>query len=190
MHPAVVKAKKLARVAVENNWTGNIESEIVNDCRITTLTARRKDSDESVRVKWKNNSMTIAEHILMDGTVTFELPCAKAVATVMSGWPDVMQIIKAIPQEKKPEVVRRYRKLPFDWENDSDEFILTKLIGSQIFWYSHVSTKIYSDNVLVPKKGKKNHVEIKMVGHRKMLNYIGSHAGFSSVMLDSILKVG
>lgn len=189
MHPAVIKAKKLARVAVENSWTGNITSDVESDCRITVLNANRKDSDEAIRVEWRDNQMASATHILMDGTVSFQLPCAKSVSAVISGWPDVMQIIKMIPHEKRPEVVRRYRKLPFDWENDSDEFILSKLIGTQIFWYSHISTKIYSDNVLVPKKGKKNHVEIKPVGHRKMLNFIGSHAGFASVMLDSILKV-
>ena len=189
MHPAIVKAKKLASVAVENNWTGSINSEVENNCRTTVLTATRKGSDESIRVEWSNNSMSSATHSLMDGTVIFQLPCAKSVSNVLSGWPDVMQIIKVTPAEQKPEIVRRYRKLPFDWENDSDEEIIAKLVGTQIFWYSHISTKIYSDNVLVPKKGKKNHLEIKPIGHRKMFNFIGSHAGFASVMLDSILKV-
>lgn len=190
MHPAVVKAKKLARIAVENNWTGTINSEIENGSRKTILKATRKDSDESVQVEWINNQMNSATHSLMDGTVLFQLPCAKAVSKVFSGWPDVMQIIKSVPSEKRAEVVRRYRNLPFDWENDSDDEILSKLIGTQIFWYSHISTRIYSDNVLVPKKGKSNHVQIKPVGHRKALHFIGSHSGFASVMLDSILKVG
>jgi hypothetical protein len=190
MHPAVIKAKRLARVAVENGWTGSIDSDTENDCRITVLKANRKNSDESICVEWTNNSMSSAVHSLMDGTVSFQLPCAKSVSTVFAGWPDVMHLIKVAPVEERLEIVKRYRKLPFDWENDTDEYILSKLIGTQIFWYNHVSAKIYSDNVLVPKKGKKNHIEIKPIGHRKMLNFIGSHAGFASVMLDSILKVG
>jgi len=190
MHPAVVKAKKLARVAVENGWTGTINSEVENDCRITILRANRKDCDESVFVKWENNVMKEASHLLLDGSVSFQLPCAKAVSEVFSGWPDVMQVIKNTPVSKKPEVVRKYRKLPFDWENDPEDEIISKLIGTQIFWYSSVSAKIFSDHVLVPKKGKKSHVEIKPVGHRKMFNFIGSHSGFASVMLDTILKVG
>ena len=190
MHPAVIKAKRLARIAVENDWTGTINSEVENGCRITVLKAHRKDSDETVKVEWTNNQMSSATHLLMDGTVLFQLPCAKAVSNVFVGWPDVMQIIKSVPSEKRAEVVSRYRNLPFDWVNDTDEEILSKLIGNQIFWYSHISTKISSDTVLVPKKGKKNHVEIKPIGHRKALHFIGSRSGFASVMLDSILKVG
>lgn len=190
VHPAVVKAKKLARIAVENGWTGSINSDAENGSRITVLKARRKDSDEIVEVIWINNQMTSAMHSLMDGKINFPLPCAKAVSTVITGYPDLMQIIKNIPVEFRAEAVRKYRRLPFNWETDDNEEIITKLIGTQIFWYSHVSTKIYSDHVLTPKKGKKSHIEIKPIGHRKMFNFIGSQAGFASVMLDSLLKVG
>lgn len=180
-HPGVVKAKKLARVAFDNGWKGSIE----HDCGITILTAHR--DVEKVTVQWDANTMSESFYHFMSKTT--QLYCAKAVLKVFEGQPDIMTALKYAAEEDRQALVEKYRKVPFDWENEEDHEIISKLVGAQIFWYSRMSGKIYSDWVLVPK-GKKNHIEIKRIKDRKALHYIGSHAGFASVMLDTIVKVG
>lgn len=180
-HPAVIKAKKLARIAFENGWKGSIE----HNFGTTVLKANR--DIETVIVEWNANTLKESFHFLL-GKKT-QLYCAKAVLTVFEGQPDIMTLIKHAASEDRQALVEKYRKVPFDWKNDEDQEIISQLVGQQIFWYSRISGRINSDYVLIPK-GKKNHIEIKQVKDRKMLNYIGSNAGFASVMLDTIIKVG
>jgi len=180
-HPAVMKAKKLARIAFENGWKGSIE----HDSGTTTLNAHR--DSEKVTVVWNANTMSESFHHFLSKTT--QLYCAKAVLKVFEGQPDIMTVLKYAAEEDRQELVEKYQNVPFDWRNEEDDEIISKLIGAQIFWYSRISGKICSDYVL-PPKGKKNHIEIKRVKDRKMLNYIGSHSGFASVMLDTIVKVG
>ena len=42
-HPAVIKAQKIAAIAVENGWKGKIDTEVIESQRITTLDAWRND---------------------------------------------------------------------------------------------------------------------------------------------------
>ena len=178
-HPAVVKAKKIARVALENGWKGSIEHE----SGTTDLTAWR--DDERIHVKWIANTMESAEHTLFSHVS--QLSCAKAVLKVIEGTPDIMVVIKNAPLIDRPKLVEKYRVVPFDWEHDDDETIIANVLGRKLFWYSHQATKIQEDVVYIPK-GKKNHIEIKPVAHRKMLNFVGQ-GGFRSVLLDTIIKV-
>lgn len=182
MHPAVMKAKRIARIAVENGWQGNIQ----HDKGATLLTAER--NDESIIVGWQDNVMINAAHYIL-GKET-QLHCAKQVLEYVEGWPDVLKLFRWFPNMNRPTLVEKYRRLPFDWENDDDDTIISNLIGRQIFWYSHISMKMYCDVVLEPKGKKSNKFEIKHVGHRKMFNFIGAQAGFRSVLLDALVKVG
>jgi hypothetical protein len=183
MHPAVAKAKQIASLAVPNGWTGNLESEPENDYRRTVLSAERLD--EQLYVEWRNNALHRAEYYVLGHRV--QLSCAKDVMKIVKKYPDVVKMIEIAHKSgyNPVPIVERYRRLPFDWENDPDDEIIAAVKDHQIHWYSHLSGKVHSDVVLPKKK-----TEIKPVGHRKMLCFIGSQAGFRNVMLDTVLKVG
>lgn len=180
-HPAVMKAVRIGRIAKENDWHGSIEKDGVT----TVLVATR--NDERIECRWTDQQLTEATYSLFEKT--WVLPCSKAVLEHVTGWPDIIKLLKNFPDLSKVELVKKYRRLPFDWQTASDEEIIANLVGRQIIWYSHISQKMNHDLVIVPRT-KRNHPYIKQVGHRKMFNYIGSHSGFASVLLDTLIKVG
>jgi hypothetical protein len=183
MHPAVAKAKQIARIAVQYGWQGNIDSEVIGNERITSLSATR--NDEALTMSWINERLNRAGYSIFDQYTN--ISCAKHAIKKLIAWPDVIELIKMSRDKGANPVplVETYRRLPFDWENDPDDEIIAAVKDHQIHWYSHLSGKVHSDVVLPKKK-----TEIKPVGHRKMLCFIGSQAGFRNVMLDTVLKVG
>ena len=67
---------------------------------------------------------------------------------------------------------------------------MERLIGHQLFWYGHTESKLHCDVVLPPTKKNSLQYNIKDIGHRKLFNFIGAQAGFRSVLLDTLIKVG
>lgn len=197
MHPAIVKAKRIARVAKENDWHGSISSEvislkeIVDDgfsveklTRTTLLTMKR--NDEAIRMHWVDKHLDTASYTLC-GKLQ-RISCSKAAIEIIEDWPNIVDILKFSGAEDKTPLIEKYSRLPFDWRVDSDEKIISTLIDHRIYWYARVSDSIYSDVVLKPKN-KKLPIQIKPIKDRKSLHYIGSHSGFRCVMLDTILRV-
>jgi hypothetical protein len=93
------------------------------------------------------------------------------------------------PSMNRPKLVETYRKLPFE-HSEPNDVIMPKLLGQQLTWYSHEHNKITTDLVLYPKGAKSKQYRIADVGHRKIFHFIGSQAGFRSVLLDTVIKVG
>lgn len=185
MHPAVVKAQKIARISKENGWHGSIDSNIIeNGCRVTHLNGKRED--ERYTVVWQNNHMIRAEYSIFGKEI--ELPCAKHVLSHIKGWPDVVNLFKWFPDMSRIELAEKYRRLPFDWQTDSDQDILNCLAGKHIWWYSHMSNKISSEQVIIPRK-KTQVCNLKWVGHRRLFTFTATQFGIRSVLLDTILKV-
>lgn len=181
-HPAVVKAKRLGRIAFENGWKGSIESEN----GITRFKAFR--NDETIELQW--NSTALASGTYKIFNYTQNLSSTSLARKVIEGWPNILKIIKHVPEgEFKVDFVKRYSDVPFDWETASSEKIIAAMLGRQIRWYSHLSTKIQNDRVHIPKsKAQLARYEVKQVGHRKMFNFIGD-VGFRSVLLDTLIQV-
>lgn len=163
MHPAIVKAKRIARVAKENDWHGSISSEvislkeIVDDgfsveklTRTTLLTMKR--NDEAIRMHWVDKHLDTASYTLC-GKLQ-RISCSKAAIEIIEDWPNIVDILKFSGAEDKTPLIEKYSRLPFDWRVDSDEKIISTLIDHRIYWYARVSDSIYSDVVLKPKKQK------------------------------------
>ncbi len=185
MHPAVVKAKRIARISIDNDWKGHLSSGIAkNGVRTTELTAKR--NDEQILVFWVNEKFDHAIYSIM-GKVT-NLTCSKQVISKIEDWPDLIDLFNKFPNANRPNLVSVYRKLPFDINGDNAE-IIPKLIGTRMYWYGHESTKIHTDIVLPPTKAKSKQCRIVDVGHRKLFHFIGAQAGFRSIILDTLLKV-
>ena len=186
MHPAVAKANKIAKIAVENGWKGHLDSDVLeNGLRTTELTAHR--NDEQILVYWINEKLDHAVYSIFGKTTN--LTCSKQVIDKVKGWPALADLFNRFPKANRPNLVRTYRKLPFDLDGPDDE-IITKLLGAKLFWYGHETAKIHADVVLPPTKAKSKHYRIVNVGHRKLFHFIGAQAGFRSVILDTLLKVG
>lgn len=185
-HPAIEKAKQIGKVAHEHGWKGSFNSEVLLGQRITTLHARR--NGEAVMMAWTEKALDSASYSIM-GRET-KLTCARQVLGHIRGWPDLIKLVKRFPDNDfRVKLVEDYRRVPFDWREAKPSEILENLIGHEIHWYSTLSDKIYSDFVHVPKGRKKNKLEVKTIGNRRMLNFIGNQ-GFRSVMLDQIIQVG
>lgn len=185
MKQAVVKVMKMAGVAKRNGWHGNIDSEVVGTDRITVLTAER--NGEELSVHYRNDTMYKAEYTILGATVG--LHCPSLAIEKLEGWPDVLKLFKQFPTLSRPTIVEQYRRLPFSFE-DSNDVIIDRLLGKQLFWYSHTNSKINVDVVRHPKKNGDPNFRIVDVGHRKMFHFIGVSAGFRSVLLDTVIKVG
>jgi hypothetical protein len=185
MSPPVVKAMKLGRIAKENGWHGSIESEVVGTERITLLEATR--NDELMRVNYVDNTMVGADYSIFDYQLKLHTACL--VEDKLRDWPDLLKLFKLFPHMNRPTLVERYRRLPFSPEDSNDE-IMSKLVGHKLFWYSHEHAALRCDVVLPPRGAKASSYRIQDVGHRKMFHFIGVQAGFRSVLLDTLIKVG
>ena len=190
MHQAIIKAKRIGRVAKEHNWRGSIESEVVHGKRITVLSATR--NDETILLRWDDNLLTKANYSISfseNEVHLVQLACAKEALDRIEGWPDLEDLFKWFPDQSRCALAEKYRRVPFNWREDSDEEILSKIVGRKIFWYSHISQRTVSDVVLELKGKKAKNIQIRHIEHRKMLNFIGKDAGFRSVLLDTVFKV-
>lgn len=185
MIPAVVKAMRLGKVAKENGWHGDLESEVVGGQRITELRATR--NDEVVYVHYTDNTMDGAVYQLF--SYELKMHTASLVVERLQDWPDLLRVFKLAPREARPTLVTRYRSLPFALD-EANEAIISKLIGQKLFWYSHEAAKLQCDVVLPPKGNQHKNYRIQDIGHRKMFHFIGLQAGFRSVLLDTLVKVG
>lgn len=181
----IIKATRLAAVAKRNGWHGTLESDVVAGKRVTVLSVYR--NDEKLVARYEDNVMVGAEYSLFDRV--WHLHTASLVIERLQDWPDLLKILKWWPSMNKPTLVNTYRQLPFGTE-DSNEDIMSSLIGRKLFWYSHVSQKLWCDVVLPPHGKKAEHYRIVDVGHRKLFHFIGAQAGFRSVLLDTLIKVG
>lgn len=189
MHPAVVKAQKLATIAKEHGWGGSLSSEIVPltnqriDTRITGLKGRREF--ERFRVEWRDTTVTSIEYSIYGEVEKIDGP---TLLRKIKGWPDVVEILERFPLLNRAGVVELYRRLPFDPENPNSLAILSALDGtSEIWWYSHDSG-IRHEKVAVPKR-KSLPFSIQNVGHRRLLVFKTPDTGLRHVMVDMILKV-
>ena len=187
MYPAVVKAQHIGRVAKEHNWKGSLSSNVVEGQRITVISAAR--NDEYFQMKWIGGKLSHASYFIRVDEDKHEITIthSKAMLEKIAGWPDIFDLFKWFPKANRPLLVEKYRRLPFNLEDDSNEEIISKLLGCKLFWYGHESTKYHTD-VVLPKKSNK--VRIQDVGHRKLFHFVGAQAGFRSILLDSLLKVG
>lgn len=183
---SVIKAMKIAVAAKKNDWHGNIDAPLINGVRHTTITATR--NDETIRILYVGKAYQSGEYQLFDRR--FNLHCASVALEKVQDWPDLIQLFKLFPCKNRPSLVATYRRLPFEHDEDA-ELIMKKLYGRQLFWYGHENNKIHCDVVISPRgKGKHPAYRIARVGHRRIFHFIGQQAGFRSVLLDTIIKVG
>ena len=185
MREPVYKVMKLAGVAKANGWHGTVESDVTDGVKYTVLQAAR--NDETMTICYRDGTMVDSEYTIF-GAVT-NIYCPSTALDKLAGWPDLLKLFKLFPNMNKPKLVETYRRLPFDFSEPNDE-IMQKMIGRQVTWYSHTSTRIDTDIVLVPRKNtKKENFRIVDIGHRKLFHFIGSSIGFRSILLDTLLKV-
>lgn len=184
VHPAVIKAKRLGRIAFENGWKGSLDHDPATST--TELSAER--NDEHIYVKWIDNTMDKAEYYILGKRV--QLSCAKDVVKILRGWPDIIVLMKLARalNISGPDIVETYRRLPFDWENDSNEDIMAAMVERTVYWYNRIDGRVESDFVTKPRR-KSQIFEVKPVGHRKIFNFIGTQCGMRTVILDMVLKV-
>ena len=181
----VIKASKLAKAAKANDWHGSFTSEEIDGHRITRLEVTR--NDEYVLVMYRDNAMVQAVYRILNEEQ--RLHCASVVLERLQGWPDLLKLFKTFPKANRPLLVEKYRQLPFSFDEPNDQ-IMAKLLGRKLFWYYHENSKMVCDVVLMPRKSDTKNFRIVDVGHRKMFHFIGAQAGFRSVLLDTLLKVG
>lgn len=184
-HPAVVKAQAIAAIAVENGWKGSINKDFFEEdgkrVRITILRAKR--NDEVIKIAWHGTRFKGGHYGFFE-KVTFIQSSGIAIKKI-EGWPDIIALLKVVPIESRPQVTSVYVKLPFDWQNDDDDFIMSTMVERKLFWYNRIDGKIETDVVMNSKKNR-----IAPVGHRKLFHFISPVVGFRSVLLDQVLRVG
>lgn len=182
----IIKAGKLAKAAKANDWHGNFTSEKVESGeRITTLDVTR--NDEHVLVIYRDNTMIKGEYSILG--MNQRLHCASVALEKLRGWPDLMKLFKYCPKNIRPQLVEKYRRLPFSFDEPNEE-IIQKLLGQKLFWYQHEGSKLVCDVVTMPRRNDTKNFRIVDVGHRKLFHFIGAQAGFRSVLLDTVVKVG
>lgn len=185
MTEGIVRAAQLAKAAKLNDWHGSFDSKVVDGVRDTVLDVTR--NGESLRVAYSDNTFRSGEYVLH--TRRWNVHCASTALERLEGWPDLIKMFKWFPNLNRPTLTETYRKLPFTFE-DSNQSIIESLIGCKLFWYYHTDGKIHTDVVLPPTRKNSPSYNIKDIGHRKLFNFIGAQAGFRSVLLDSLIKVG
>lgn len=181
----VIKGSKLAVAAKRNGWHGTFDSDTKDGIRTTSLKVER--NDESLCVIYTDNAYSFGEYVLFDRKQNVH--CASVALERLVGWPDIIDILKRFPSKNKPTVVDTYKKLPFDHDDPAEE-IVQKLYGKPLFWYSHEYNRLDVDVVLPPLTSNSKQYRIAPVGHRRIFHFVGQKAGFRSVLLDTIIKVG
>lgn len=173
------KAKAIARLAVEHGWKGKISPN--KETQIISLYAER--NDEKIQLVWQGTKFLQGQYQFFDKVT--QIASSGAGQVKIAGWPDIIALLKIIPIESRPQVTSVYVKLPFDWQNDDDDFIMSTMVERKLFWYNRIDGKIETDVVMHSKKNR-----IAPVGHRKLFHFISPVVGFRSVLLDQILRVG
>ena len=185
MHPAVAKCQSVARIAKAHGWHGSFSSvtegeQTENACRVTTLEADR--AEESVTLVYADNTLITADYSIL-GKVR-HLDSRKELIGRLQGQPKIMEIFELFPTDNRPNLVRKYRQMPFDEENASDSDIITALQGRTLWWYNRMDGATYHD---VVKPSNKN--RIQAIGHRRMLHFVGRATGFRSTFIDQVLQL-
>jgi hypothetical protein len=186
--PSVIKVAQLAVAAKKHGWHGSFDSNLTDGVRDTLLQATR--NDESITVRYTDNTFTYGSYKLFDRV--WNVHCASVALERLQDWPDILKLFKDHPTSSRPRLVNTYRRLPFtlDAESADRKVIMKRLIGRELTWYSHEYAKLFTDRVLPPTTAKAKQYRIADVGHRMIFHFIGAQAGFRSVLLDTIIKVG
>jgi len=185
MTDGIVKAVELAKAAKLHGWHGTFDSEVIAGVRETVLDVTRRG--ESLRVTYSGNVFRSGKYELYSRR--WNVHCASVALERLEAWPDLIKMFKWFPNMNRPKLVEEYRRLPFTFE-ESNDVIMERLIGHQLFWYGHTESKLHCDVVLPPTKKNSLQYNIKDIGHRKLFNFIGAQCGFRSVLLDTLIKVG
>lgn len=181
-HPAVVKASAAGNLAISHGWKGQLNSEVVASHRITNLEMTR--NDECFSMQWVDSKLDQAYYSIFN-SVPVQITDKKQLLRFVTGWPDLIQLFQTFPNMNRPNLVRQYRRLPFDFD-DENEFIIDSLVGKRIWWYNRDLARIDLDTVK-PKRDKR--FRIVDVGHRKLFHCVCVETKFRSVLLDQLIKV-
>ncbi len=182
----VIKAMKLVVAAKKNGWHGEIQTPIVDGVRHVDVTATR--NDEVIDFHYAGDSYKSGKYTLFNKV--WNMHCASVALKRIEDWPDLLHLMKTFPSKNKQKLIEKYRKLPFETEATPEE-IMHKTFGRQIFWYSPQNNKLNCDVIVTPRTKKHNETyRISPVGDRRIYHFIGAQAGFRSVLLDTIIKVG
>lgn len=190
-HGGFVKAQQIGRIAKENGWHGSIEEDAVTN--ETILYAYRNGpefdfADETVTLTWKGNALVERPEYSLLGRTVY-LQSQHQILDKIRDYPDVTKIVKKF--HNRPdivELVERYRRLPFDPLADSNEIIMSAVVGRKIWWYNRMDGNVRDGFVVSPKR-KSQVFEIRPVGHRRLLNFVDRDTGMRAVLLDQLLKV-
>ena len=190
-HGGFVKAQQIGRIAKENGWHGCIEEDAAT--KETILFAYRngqdfESADEKLTLVWRGNALAdMPEYCLLDRTTN--LQSQHLVIDKIKSYPDVVKIVKRHGNRGDiATLVKRYRRLPFDPIADTDETIMSALVGKHIWWYNGTECIVRDAWVTVPKR-KSQVFELKPVGQRRLFNFVDKEIGMRSVLLDQLLKV-
>ena len=190
-HGGFIKAQMIGRIAKENDWHGNIEENATT--RETILYAFRngndfESADEKLSLIWKGNALAeMPEYCLLYHWIN--LQSQHAVIDKIRDYPDVVKIVKKHGNRGDiAALVDRYRRLPFNVIADSNETIMSAVVGRHICWYHRMDGKVSDAWVTVPKKNSKI-FEIRPIKERRLLNFVDKDIGMRSVHLDTLLKV-
>lgn len=183
----MTKALTIAKIAKDNGWKGNITF----DKAIGETTLKAKRNDEGFIMVWEdtadfNSRFMYGKYRLFKRI--YNMPQLEIMKKII-GWPDIIRVLKLNKGEgNAAELIKTYRRLPFDWQNDDNVTILNRLVDSKIWWYSRMDSGINSARVK-PPKNKKSRFEIRNIDGRKLFNFIDTEVGMRSILLDTLLKV-
>lgn len=183
MHPAVVKASQIGRLGDSNGWKGQLNSEVRQNQRITNLELIR--NDEAMVVEYHGQKLSSATYSIFD-SAPVEITSKSQLLGFLTGWPNLIQLFQTFPNLNRPNLVQKYRMLPFRFDESNDE-IIDSLIGRTLWWYDRELSAIRTDTVK-PKRDKR--FRIVDVGHRKLFHCVCVETNFRSILLDQLIMVG
>lgn len=179
MHPAVVKAQQIGGIAKRHNWQGKFASNVFGSERHTMLSAIR--DDERLEMQWRNQRLTSATYSI--NSISVEIKSKSELLGFLAG--DLIQLFDKFPNMNRPNLVQRFRSLPFSFDDSNDE-IIDSLVGKTLWWYDRELATIRTDTVK-PKRDKR--FRIVDVGHRKLFHCVMVETNFRSILLDQLIKV-
>lgn len=183
MHPAIVKASSLGNLAGAHQWKGQLDSEVVGRERKTNLQLVR--NDEAMAFWWTNQTLSSASYSIFDSTPV-EITSKSQLLGFVTGWPNLIQLFDTFPKFNRPNLVQRYRRLPFRFDESNDE-IIDSLIGCTLWWYDREISAVRTDTV---KSKRDKRFRIVDVGHRKLFHCVMVETNFRSILLDQLIQVG
>lgn len=182
---AVDKANQIVPIAHKHGWVTKLVTFPTLGDGTDHAVLEMTRNDEWFKMVWKDGALsTNTDYRVFNENICYT-NIWETVKAIITGWPDVVALLAQFPDRNPVEITKTYVHLPFSPETDGDEVVWLALLGKRVWWYdrSRWDDTKHRDELV------REIMEIKHIGHRRLVMFKAEDKMKLSFFLDQVLKV-